>query len=209
MATAATTNLTNRHASRRATRVVRPLLRAHVRRYWPALLLGSLLAVLQVATKLAEPWPLGWLVDNALTGPATGAASIRNDLLIAVGSLASIVAIGALFDYWSTRLLSSAGLHVANDMRGRAFTHLHRLSLGYHKQHQVGDLTSRVTADVDRTQDLLVQMLANLFPNLLLLVGMFVVMLKVDPFLTLLSLASPSHVFESPHVDRHALLLLD
>lgn len=27
--------------------------------------------------------------------------------------------------------------------------------------------------------------------------------------LTLLSLASPSHVFESPHVDRHALLLLD
>ena len=32
------------------------------------------------------------------------------------------------------------------------------------------------------------QVLANLFPNLLLVVGMFVVMLTVDPFLTLLSL---------------------
>jgi ABC-type multidrug transport system fused ATPase/permease subunit len=170
--------------------VIRPLLSTHVRQYWPALLLGSLLAVLQVVTKLAEPWPLGWLVDHALTGSAKGAAAIRNDLILAVVSLAVIVAIGAVFDYWSTRLLSSTGLHVANDMRGRAFTHLHRLSLGYHKQHQVGDLTARVTADVDSTQDLMVQMLANLFPNLLLLVGMFVVMLNVDPFLTLLSLAT-------------------
>ena len=205
MATTATTNLTNRPASRRSTRVVRPLLRAHVSRYWPALLLGSILAVLQVATKLAEPWPLGWLVDHALTGSPRGASAIRNDLILAVGSLAAIVAIGALFDYWSTRLLSSAGLHVANDMRGRAFTHLHRLSLGYHKQHQVGDLTARVTADVDHTQDLLVQMLANLFPNLLLVVGMFVVMLEVDPFLTLLSLMTTPLLAFAIHRSRRTL----
>jgi ABC-type multidrug transport system fused ATPase/permease subunit len=161
--------------------------------------------VLQVATKLAEPWPLGWLVDHALTGSARGTSAIRNDLLLAVVSLAVIVAIGALFDYWSTRLLSSAGLHVANDMRGRAFTHLHRLSLGYHEQHQVGDLTARVTADVDHTQDLLVQMLANLFPNLLLLVGMFVVMLEVDPFLTLLSLMTTPLLVFAIHRSRRTL----
>ena len=205
MATAATTTFTNRPTRRRSTRVVRPLLRAHVRRYWPALLLGSLLAVLQVATKLAEPWPLGWLVDHALTGPGRGTSAIRNDLMLAVLSLAVIVAIGAFFDYWSTRLLSSAGLHVANDMRGRAFTHLHRLSLGYHQQHQVGDLTARVTADVDHTQDLLVQMLANLFPNLLLLVGMFVVMLEVDPFLTLLSLMTTPLLVFAIHRSRRTL----
>ena len=195
----------NRRARRRATRVVRPLLAAHVRRYWPALFVGSLLAVLQVVTKLAEPWPLGWLVDNALTGSARGSASIRNDLLIAVGSLAGIVAIGAIFDYWSTRLLSSAGLHVANDIRGRAFTHLHRLSLGYHKQHQVGDLTSRVTADVDHTQDMLVQLLANLFPNLLLVGGMFVVMLTVDPYLTLLSLMTTPLLALAVHRSKRTL----
>ncbi len=205
MDTAVTTDVTHRSTRRRATRVVRPLFSAHVRRYWPALLLGSLLAVLQVVTKLAEPWPIGWLVDQSLTGAATGSSSIRSDLLIAVTSLAGIVVIGALFDYWSTRLLSSTGLHVANDMRGRAFTHLHRLSLGYHKQHQVGDLTARVTADVDRTQDLLVQMLANLFPNLLLLVGMFVVMLKVDPFLTVLSLATTPLLAFAVHRSRRTL----
>ncbi|HEX3090021.1 MAG TPA: ABC transporter ATP-binding protein [Ilumatobacteraceae bacterium] len=164
-----------------------------------------MLAVLQVITKLAEPWPLGWLVDNALTGPPQGSDSIHRELVIAVGSLAFIVAIGAFFDYWSTRLLSSAGLHVANDMRGRAFTHLHRMSLGYHKRHQVGDLTARVTADVDYTQDMLVQVLANLFPNLLLVIGMFVVMLTVDPFLTLLSLMTTPLLALSIHRSRRNL----
>jgi ATP-binding cassette, subfamily B, bacterial len=205
VATAVSTHPTSRRAANRANRVVRPLLAVHVRRYWPALVIGSLLAVLQVLTKLAEPWPLGWLVDNALTGTTHGAASIRSDLVIAVGSLAGIVAIGALFDYWSTRLLSSAGLHIANDMRGRAFTHLHRLSLGYHKQHQVGDLSSRVTSDVDNTQDMLVQLLANLFPNLLLVVGMFVVMLTVDPYLTLLSLMTTPLLGLAVHRSKRTL----
>ncbi len=191
--------------SRRSARVVTPLLRADVRRYRSALLLGSVLAVLQVVTKLAEPWPLGWLVDHALTGSAKSADAIRTDLIVAVTSLAGIVAVGALLDYWSTRLLSSAGLHVANDMRGRAFTHLHRLSLGYHRRHQVGDLTARVTADVDRTQDLLVQMLANLFPNLLLVIGMFVVMVNVDPYLTLLSLLTTPLLALAVHRSKHSL----
>jgi ABC-type multidrug transport system fused ATPase/permease subunit len=195
-----TTRTTTKHSG-----VVRPLLATHARRYWPALLVGSLLAVLQVVTKLAEPWPLGWLVDNALSGPPKGSAAVRSDVAIAVVSLAVIVSIGALFDYWSTRLLSSAGLHVANDMRARAFTHLQRLSLGYHKKHQVGDLTTRVTADVDHTQDMLVQMLANLFPNLLLVVGMFVVMVKVDPLLTLLSLLTTPILGLAIHRSRNNL----
>jgi ATP-binding cassette, subfamily B, bacterial len=192
-----------------AVGVVGPLLRSHIRRYWPALLLGSVLAVLQVITKLAEPWPLGWLVDHALTGSASGhpvgAAAIRGDLIVAVSSLAGIVAVGALLDYWSTRLLASSGLHIANDMRGRAFTHLHRLSLGYHRQHQVGDLTSRVTADVDRAQDLTVQVLANLFPNVLLVIGMFAVMVKVDPFLTLLSVLTTPLLAFAVHLSKRTL----
>jgi ABC-type multidrug transport system fused ATPase/permease subunit len=195
-----TTTKTTTHSG-----VVRPLLATHARRYWPALLVGSLLAVLQVVTKLAEPWPLGWLVDNALSGPPKGSAAVRSDVAIAVVSLAVIVSIGALFDYWSTRLLSSAGLHVANDMRARAFTHLQRLSLGFHKKHQVGDLTTRVTADVDHTQDMLVQMLANLFPNLLLVVGMFIVMVKVDPLLTLLSLLTTPILGLAIHRSRNNL----
>jgi hypothetical protein len=54
VATTVSTDLTKLATGRRAAHVVRPLMRAHVQRYWPALLLGSVLAVLQVITKLAE-----------------------------------------------------------------------------------------------------------------------------------------------------------
>jgi len=120
-----TINTTTRRAA-----AIRPLLTSHVRRYWPALALGSLLAVLEVAARLAAPWPLGWLVDHALSGPPKGSAAIRDDLMFAVVCLAVIVSTGAIIGYWSTRLLSSSGLHVANDMLARSFTHLQRLSLG-------------------------------------------------------------------------------
>jgi ABC-type multidrug transport system fused ATPase/permease subunit len=198
-------NASRRHPVRRQRSAVRSLLGPHLRRYWTVLAVGALLAVLQIVTKLAEPWPLGWLVDHALTPPLRGGAAIRHDVMMAVIVLCGIVGSGALLDYWSTRLLSSAGLHIANDMRGRAFLHLHRQSLRFHQQHQVGDLTARVTADVDRTQDLMVQMLANLFPNLLLVAGMFVVMIKLDLFLTLLCLAATPVLALVVHRSKMAL----
>jgi ABC-type multidrug transport system fused ATPase/permease subunit len=101
-----------------------------------------------------------------------------------------IVAIAALFDYWATRLLASAGLRIANDIRESVFAHLSRLSLRFHGEHQVGDLTSRVTGDADRAQDMVVQTLAVLLPNALLLVGMTTVMFLLDPVFALVALAA-------------------
>src|SRR3954453_7834143 len=122
-------------------RAIRPLFASHVRRYWPALVLGSGLAVLQVVTKLAEPWPLAWLVDNALSGTPPGSAAIRGDLVMAAASLSSLASLGSIGHYWSARLFSSAGVLIANDMRPRVFTPLQRLSLRYHKRRHVGDVT--------------------------------------------------------------------
>ena len=202
MAIPATVNESTRKLGRRAHRAGRSLFSTHVRRYWPALLVGSLFTVLQVLTKLAHPLPLGWLIDRALVGAPKGASAIRGDLLLAVGSLAAVVTFGALLDYWSTRLLSSAALHVATDMRSRAFIHLHRLSLGYHKRHQVNDLSSRVTTDVDHTRDMLVQLLCDLAPTLLRLVGTVVIMAIIAPTLTLLSLSTTPLIGMAVHHSR-------
>ena len=50
----------------------------------------------------------------------------------------------------------------------------------FHGSNRVGDLATRVTGDVDRTQDLIVQALAVLFPNGMLLIGMTAVMVWLD-----------------------------
>ncbi len=154
--------------------------------YRRVLLLGAALAALEVAIQLAQPWPMQYVVDELLVPRRT----VQLDQLLGLALLAllAVVGLGAVVDYWSTRLLSSAGLHLANDLRMSVFDHLQRLSLRYHGQHRVGDLTTRTTSDVDRTQELLVQSLSVLVPNTLLIGGMLTVMSVIDWRLTLLAL---------------------
>ncbi len=172
----------------------------HLRPYRGRLVLGALLAVTEVLVRLAEPWPLQLIVDHVLAPGATGPDAVTglaertgaSERLIVLGAavalLLGVVGAAALLDYWSTRLLAGTGLRLSADVRGVVFTHLHRLSLGYHSRAQVGDLATRVTSDVDRAQDLVVQALAVVGPNVMLVVGMFAVMFAVDPTFAVVSL---------------------
>jgi ABC-type multidrug transport system fused ATPase/permease subunit len=175
--------------------------RPFVRPYRGLLAGGALLAVAAAALGLARPWPLKVVVDDVLRAPghrSTGlifflepfAESPRALLGVAVALLLGVVGLSAAAEYWSTRLMSSAGQRIGNDIREAMFAHLHRLSLGYHGKHQVGDLTSRVTADVDRVQDMLVETLSVLVPSGLLIAGMAAVMFAFDPAFAALSLAA-------------------
>ncbi|MDQ1626875.1 MAG: ATP-binding cassette, subfamily bacterial [Actinomycetota bacterium] len=167
-------------------RSARRLLRPFLRPYRRALALGAFLATLEVGLTLAQPWPLKTIVDQVLIHRSADGNRI---LTLSLVALLVLVGAGALLDYWSTRLLSSSGLHVANDLRGAVFTHLQRLSLRFHGANRVGDLTARVTGDVERTQDLAVQTMATLLPNGLMVIGMFSVMLVLDPVFTALAVA--------------------
>ena len=107
----------------------------------------------------------------AALGRGRGAAARRNppthpQLILAVSalSLVALVLLAGVADYWATRLLAAAGLHVANDLRLSVLARLQRQSLRFHGKHRVGDLTARVTSDVAYTQDMLVQVLATLLP---------------------------------------------
>ncbi|MDH4146668.1 MAG: ABC transporter ATP-binding protein/permease [Acidimicrobiia bacterium] len=175
--------------------------------YRRGLLLGALLTVVEVGTSLAQPWPLRAVVDGVLAPDGAPPANASARIAMAAAALVLIVGLGALVNYWSSRLLAASGLHIANDLRVRVLDHLQRQSLRYHGDRRVGDLVSRVTSEVERTQDMLVQTLATLFPNLLLLVGMFVVMLLVDPVFTLLCLLASIPLIASTHRSRRQLRL--
>jgi ABC-type multidrug transport system fused ATPase/permease subunit len=164
------------------------MLRTFAGPYRRALVLGGLCAVIEVVAGLAQPWPLQIVVDDVL---GADASTRPMGLLVAccIG-LVTIVGVAATTDYWATRLLSSTGLHIATDLREAVFSHLNRMSLRFHGEHRVGDLTTRVTGDADRAQDLVVQSLATLLPNALLMVGMVVVMVVLDPLFALVSVAT-------------------
>ena len=166
-----------------------------IRQLWPfvqphkrALLAGGSLAAAEVIVGLAQPWPLKFVVDSVLiaTPRPHDATTI---ITLACVSLVIIVGLTAVLDYWSTRILSSTGLRLANQLRETVFAHLNRLSLRFHGSNRVGDLSSRVTGDVDRSQDMIVQVLAVMMPNGLLLIGMVTIMFLLDATFAFIALA--------------------
>jgi ABC-type multidrug transport system fused ATPase/permease subunit len=174
--------------------------RRFIRPYGGLLAIGMVLAVVATAVGLAKPWPLKVIVDDVLEAPGGETEwlsflgrvgeSPQTLLVLAVVLLLTIVVTAALADYWSTRLMAAAGQRIGNDIRDSLFAHLQRLSLRYHGMHGAGDLASRVTGDVDRVQDMLVNSLAVLLPNILLILGMAGVMFLVDPAFAALALAT-------------------
>jgi len=175
--------------------------RMHLRPHRWVLALGALLEIVTTGLAVAQPWPLKVVVDDVLKAPGHQASvglpllnqfegSPRVLLAGAVIMLLLIVGLSALTDYWSTTLMAGTGERLGNDIRASLFAHLQALPLRYHGEHQVGDLTSRVSGDVDRVQDMMVQTLAILLPNILLIVGMVTVMFVVDPVFAALCLAA-------------------
>ena len=157
--------------------------------YRRALAVGGVLTLAEVGLSLAQPWPLRWVVDRVLQ-PENPATHPQLILAVSALTLVALVLLAGVADYWATRLLAAAGLHVANDLRLSVLARLQRQSLRFHGKHRVGDLTARVTSDVAYTQDMLVQVLATLLPATVLVIGMFVVMVIIDPVFTALALLS-------------------
>ena len=157
--------------------------------YRRALAVGGVLTLAEVGLSLAQPWPLRWVVDKVLQ-PENPAAHPQLILAASALALVALVLLAGIADYWATRLLAAAGLHVANDLRLSVLARLQRQSLRFHGKHRVGDLTARVTSDVAYTQEMLVQVLATLLPATVLVIGMFVVMVIIDPVFTALALLS-------------------
>lgn len=131
---------------------------------------------------------MAFLVDDVL-GEGDRIGSTGLGIALAVGSLLLIVTASAVADYWSTWFMSGTGERIAVDLRQAVFAHLQRSSLRYHGEHSVGELSTRVMGDVNRVQDLLIQTLSVLIPNMLLMIGMIAVMVSVDPFFTLVALS--------------------
>src|SRR3989442_12811539 len=163
------------------------LFRRFLRPYRLPLASGALLVVVSIVVNLAQPWPLKVIVDGALSHKhqhgwlpraiAGGETDPQTILYRALAALVLIVGVGALLDFVSDYLMSGAGQRVMRDVRNALFGHLQRLSLSYHSRQRVGDLTTRLSGDMNRLQDMLVAIFDTLIPNGFMLVGLIVVML--------------------------------
>jgi len=139
--------------------------------------------------ELLKPWPLQVVIDSVLGGkPVVWAplAGLSPQALLggAVAALVVIYVLLGLVSVWNNYTTISIGQGMVNDLRSRIYAQLQRLSLSFHNRASVGDLIYRVTADTYAIQTLAMNGLFPLVSAALLLGGMLVVMLRLDPLLT-------------------------
>lgn len=166
------------------------------------LALVAVLALAGAAFELARPWPVKVVVDCVLAdrphpawldwfaGIVPGADSRPGLLLWAVAVGVAVVVGAALLTLAVRMLVMVAAQQMVFELSREVFAKLQRLSLAFHTRHSVGDLIQRVSNDVFVVQAAVSAVALPGVVSLLSLVGMFLVMARLDLPLALVAISA-------------------
>jgi len=128
-----------------------------------------------------------WPIQAALAGKI--ANFIGQGDMAALAQLAGVLAVVFLVQkilmYGQDTLMAKAALFVAFDLRKQVYTHLHRLNFGYFETTQTGDLTYRLTEDIDRVGEVVNKVFHDFIPCVLQLIVVLGYMIYLNWQLTL------------------------
>src|ERR1700736_559336 len=164
----------------------------YYRPFWRQTIFGLLLSLAGIGLNLLKPWPFKIIVDQILPhpndacwvlGPATRAILILCLALVLLQFLWGIV-------NWATNyLFVKIGLQALLKLRTDLYAYLQSLSLKYHDARRSSDSSFRVAYDSQSIQTIYNKGFTNIFGSTITLAGTFVIMVRLDWQLTLLSLA--------------------
>lgn len=110
-------------------------------------------------------------------------------ILIAGGLLLTIYIIKAICNYIVGYYGHVVGVRMQADMRRDLFKKYQLLPFSYFDEHKTGDLLSRLTSDLQGVSELAHHGPENLFLAILMLIGSFVVMIRINVALTIVMFA--------------------
>jgi len=139
--------------------------------------------VIATAASLAPPYLAGRAIDDGIRAGDSGFLTI----LLVVFLVAAALNWGAT--YVQTYLVNWVGQRALQDLRGRIFSHLQSLSIGFYERNKAGVLISRLTNDVQALDQLVTDGIVTLFSASLTLVGTAAILLVLDPGLALVTFA--------------------
>ena len=144
--------------------------------------MGTVMLVATNAFALAIPWLLGRVID-ALRGPDPAGQVPRLALaMIAMATLQAVSRIGSRVALFNAARMGEA------DLRSVLFGHLLTLDPAFYRGHSVGDVMSRLTNDVQTVRGMWGPGLLNLVNTGFVFTAALVLMLGIDPWLTLWAL---------------------
>jgi ATP-binding cassette, subfamily B, bacterial len=156
----------------------------YIKPYRSWYLLGMLFLALSTGTALLFPYILGQMVNSA-TGKQDWWLPQVDQIALVLGA---VVAGQMLFSFFRVYTFSRVTQNAMADIRRDVYHKLLSLPISFYDRRRVGELTSRITADVQQLQEVLSVTIAEFFRQIITLLGGTVFILIKTPQLALFML---------------------
>jgi ATP-binding cassette subfamily B multidrug efflux pump len=162
---------------------------AYVHPYRTKIYISVAAVLVFTGTQLAIPLIIGNAIDTALVAGGDPANLVRAVIAFAVAVLLNFGA-----SYVQEMQVGQVAENVLFDMRRAMFAQLQRVSLSFMDKTEVGRLMSRLQGDVNSMQEFLETSVISV-GDMVLLVGIVVVLLSLDPWLGILTMLTMPILF--------------
>ena len=157
--------------------------------FWGQTMLGLFLSLIGIGLNLLKPWPFKIIVDDFLRPTPAARGDWRTWVPVLCLALVVIQIAWGIMNWITNYLFVKIGLQALLKLRTDLYSHLQRLSLKFHDARRSADSSFRVAYDSQSIQTIYNKGFTNIFASVIALIGTFIVMLRLDWVLTLLSLA--------------------
>ena len=140
---------------------------------------------------LAFPYLMGVLIGGSMSG-TEGIAdpkNVKENINGVAKILVAVLAVQAFIAYWRIRWFAFAGESALADIRKRAYGKLVRLPMSYFSERRVGELCSRISADLTLIRDTLILTVPQIIRQSVMLIGGIIFIALASPQLTLVMLS--------------------
>jgi ABC-type multidrug transport system fused ATPase/permease subunit len=98
--------------------------------------------------------------------------------------MVAILFVQGFMSYFQSFLFNTVGEYGLSDLRKRLFNHLTEMPMSFFNQRQVGELTSRIFADLTQLQDAFVMAIPQFLRQSIIMIGSICMMFYISPRLT-------------------------
>jgi ABC transporter fused permease/ATP-binding protein len=157
-----------------------------IRPYRAHFLAGLLFIGLSALTTLSFPYLLKKLIDSA---QAMGRGEITLEPDTIALAMFGVLILQMIFSYGRVYFFAYAGENSLADLRKEVYNRMIQLPMEFFSKRRVGELSSRLSADLSQIQDALTLMLAEILRGILTLVIGIGLIFYISPKLTLVMLS--------------------
>ncbi|MCP3033393.1 ABC transporter ATP-binding protein/permease [Halobacillus sp. A1] len=149
-----------------------------------------MIGIVKFSIPLLMPLIIKYVIDDIINAESLAQSEKMDQLLLLMGGAFFIFMIlRPPVEYARQYLAQWIGSNILYDIRDKLFDHIQRLSLGFYSRTKTGEIISRVIHDVEQTKTFVITGLMNIWLDMFTIVIAIIIMLTMDPWLTLVAVA--------------------